>query len=306
MVKTAFSGAKTQQFYRAVVQHILKHKASTLVPRTKDLIRPDSPYYNQDNPWRDFTFVVDMSLALSTQTEALRLLDAAYDRLTESRAAWVPPVPKTDRQGAPPDNHRYGAVVSDFLQPLTSVLQEHNVPPSSPILKKLYELVLREGIHRRIPTCPTPLPGWANKLRGCGLPACNDCRALAGFLISQDRVTWKFSAAKPRRTHIERFLPHELFKLTTQATRSPFTLIVEKIRGAEFSAELRSYRQIVGAVGSTVAPLRHDYVCEMLGHSDYVKLVLLGDTQGEGGVAGTKRAASEDAGLVPALRQRVE
>jgi len=247
-----------------------------------------------DERERRFLALVDQCYTLNLGTLVVQLLDANLKKLADTKHNWGA---QTIRR------HTVGG----FLQPLARMLQAHNVAPTPP-LKALFELILRFGFYHHLPGKPQKPRGWAHRLRGCDRgQSCKDCRDLDRFLGSEHDETWRFSAALPRRRHIENQLGSAgLFRLTTEKTRSPYTLVVLKL-GREHTQDLEKYARQVDELYSWMTPLQGTYARDILGAEAFDELVLfrtLRTQPGLGNVAGTKRPALEPAGASPNASQR--
>jgi hypothetical protein len=292
-LRTIFKNRERPEFVgvKSIYQYLLANSSSRFLLHADQLslnLRPTYSYMQSEatpiSTLENFATLADDSLTLGLSESAMRLLENAYADLAERRASGRVPVVNTH-------------IVAELLEPLAIVLSKHKVTPSLST-KGIFEILLRDGILKKVGRPPTKLPGWSHKPRGCTNAAgCQDCTMLNAFLASTDKKTWRFMAAEKRRRHVEYAIPYELFKMDTERSGSPYTLVVEKL-GKEFAQEVKKYQESVHALEETLRPLRGDFLMKLLGDGGYRELILLdglraGTATEPGDVVGAKRSATE-------------
>ncbi|KAF9879475.1 hypothetical protein CkaCkLH20_03018 [Colletotrichum karsti] len=315
VLNTVFVKREQREFKNAkdIYQFIVQNGLVKLLITGEDLAPIKVPYGTSAGigPLTEFVYRVNEGLSLGATESALQLLEAGCNNLVWTKAEWDPTTVMFN-------------VVKLFLKPLIITLQKHNVPSSHhESIRSLFEVVIGEGLHRQLGPFPPPPVGWSYKPRRCrpaGHPKmfgshgyqsqCTDCPSLEAFLTAPDQKVWRFSAAEPRRKHVESVLYEctRFFNLSTERGRSPYTLVIEK-NGGEYQAEVEQWRTRLRGLESNLAPLRNDLVQTILGEDRYRELILLEGMQGQGTLgngAGVKREAEEPAfGQPPAAHRRM-
>ncbi|KAL0937520.1 2OG-Fe(II) oxygenase [Colletotrichum truncatum] len=303
VLNTVFVKREQREFRNAkeIFQYFLENALAKLLLEGEDMatrvVNPTVAAFI--GPLIDFVNRVDEALTLGLAELAIQLLEACCNNLVWTKEQWDP-------------RNVNARVVDQFLVPLTSIMEKHNIPVTEPI-REVFETVIRDGLIAQVGSLPPPPIGWQHKPRRCAPRSrsrvCADCDALEAFLISPDMKVWRFPAAEARRRHIEHVLSshaHNFFRLTTERPRSPYTLVVEKT-GLEHTAEVAAWHRKVEDLDTLLASsLRNDTVKRILGEQQYQELVLLEVLRRQGAlgnVAGVKREADGPADGQPSAHR---
>ncbi|KAJ4997924.1 hypothetical protein K4K48_006167 [Colletotrichum sp. SAR 10_66] len=254
-------------------------------------------------PLTEFAYRVNEGLTLGAVEQALQLLEAGCNNLVWTKSEWQPSAVQAN-------------VVEKFLVPLMTTMQRHSIPVENhEAVRNLLEVIIGEGLLQQLGPFPPRPVGWTYKPRRCApyrgqRTVCCDCDELEVFLTAPDQKVWRFAAAEARRKHINSLLygTEKYFRMTTERTRSPHTMVIEKT-GGEYKDEVEKWRRHVQSMASLLSPLKSDFLKSMLGESRYRELILLEPLLSQtdsGSVAGVKREADEPAfGQRPATQRRL-
>lgn len=309
VLNTVFVKREQRVFRNAkdIYVYMVQNALPKLLLSDEDITPTSTPYAALSaaviGPLTEFAYRVNEGLALGVTEEALQLLEAGCNTLVWTKSEWQPSAVQAN-------------VVETFLVPLMTIMQRHNIPVENhEAVRNLLEVIIGEGLLRQIGPCPLEPVGWTHKPRRCApyrgqRTVCRDCDELEVFLTAPDQRVWRFAAAEPRRKHINSLLygTEKYFRITTERTRSPHTLVIEKT-GGEYKDEVEKWRRQAQSMASLLSPLRNDFLKSMLGESWYRKLILLEPLLSQtdsGSVASVKREADGPAfGQRPATQRRL-
>lgn len=169
--------------------------------------------------------------------EFVTLVDATLDLGLSDEATHVFEITSVGISGSQDLISLHWVGTTQFIRSLTLVLQKHGscvpTPPIKILVEKLLEALVG-AVTRQYPQRPED---WARKPRGCGCP---DCVLLDKFLIHPFQSVYRFAMAERRRTHLEYRLDRRYYKMETERTRSPYTLVVTKT-GREYQEQLAQW-----------------------------------------------------------------
>lgn len=291
---------KREQFDEVAIQSvfltILEKARSRLALRVSDLPVENVwiNYHYAENPnsldCLQFSRLVNQCVALGITSEAFQLIEECRKTLSAN--------PTGDRSRVNGQK-----LVADLIGPLASTMHSCAITLTSDV-KWVFEYLIRDVLHHKLPTFPTKLEGWRHKRRGCTDASCQDCATMNAFLGSADQKSWRFSASAPRRQHIESKLPHSLFMVQTVRNGSPLTLLVDKL-GRDYAQDLQDFQEQLKSLLNVLGPLKGDSMRRILGDATYRELILLQKVRAvaEQSAAGTKRPSESDFGG-DSVRQR--
>ncbi|PTB66811.1 hypothetical protein BBK36DRAFT_1118102 [Trichoderma citrinoviride] len=269
-------------------ENTLRTARSRLALQPQDLIAKHAgvsfPYVPKNHAssvlLRQFTTLIKQSLTVGVSQQAIELVEHCYRAFNAAKSSWDP------------SRFHDESLVEDLLVPLASAFHSCNVC-LTPDVRAFFELLIRHALHTQVPKYPKAMTGWRHKRRGCG--RCEDCAALDIFLESEVERVWNLRAAQHRRSHIEGKLPASIFRYQTIASKSPYTLRVEKL-GTEFQEEVRDFRSKFLVHDGMLAPLRGAIFQSILGDVAYRELIELEHLRGKlpAAVAGVKRPSQSD------------
>ncbi|KAL9610587.1 MAG: hypothetical protein Q9167_004713 [Letrouitia subvulpina] len=122
----------------------------------------------------------------------------------------------------------FGSTLLPMLTTLPKIALSKDIALRNHSFQTLFQQILNRYLHRYVLTEPEEPKDWSMAPKGCG---CNDCKELDGFLANATKQTWHFKAAEHRRKHFEnRILRGSDFRLDTERSGSPLTLVVTKTR----------------------------------------------------------------------------
>ncbi|KAI9706510.1 MAG: hypothetical protein M1836_003516 [Candelina mexicana] len=127
------------------------------------------------------------------------------------------------------DTSDLGTFVIPFLEEFLTILEEQEIPLSTPRYQSFFKHALNSYITRYVNLEPAPpKDGTRKELEGTGC-GCKDCNSLNEFLFDPAQKSTTFSMPEKRRKHIElRIEPIPHLKVETIRTTKPFSLKVEK------------------------------------------------------------------------------
>ncbi|KAI8295913.1 hypothetical protein K4K56_009440 [Colletotrichum sp. SAR 10_98] len=309
VLNTVFVKREQREFRNAkdIYVYMVKNALPKLLLSGEDITPNSTPYAALSTtvigPLTEFAYLVNEGLTLGAAEEALQLLEAGCNTLVWTKSEWQPSAVQAN-------------VVEKLLVPLMTTMQRHSIPVENhEAVRNLLEFIIGEGLLQQLGPFPPRPVGWTHKPRRCApyrgqRTVCRDCDELEVFLTASDQKVWRFAAAEARRKHINSLLygTEKYFRMTTERTRSPHTLVIEKT-GGEYKDEVAKWRRHVQAMASLLSPLRSDFLKDMLGESRYRELILLEPLLSQtdsGSVAGVKREADEPAfGQRPATQRRL-
>lgn len=309
VLNTVFVKREQRDFRNAkdIYVYMVKNALPKLLLSGEDITPTSTPYAALSaaavGPLTEFAYRVNEGLTLGAVEQALQLLEAGCNNLVWTKSEWQPSAIQAN-------------VVEKFLVPLMTTMQRHSIPVENhEAVRNLLEVIIGEGLLQQLGPFPPRPVGWTYKPRRCApyrgqRTVCRDCDELEVFLTAPDQKVWRFAAAEARRKHINSLLygTEKYFRMTTERTRSPHTLVIEKT-GGEYKDEVEKWRRQVQAMASLLSPLRSDFLKNMLGESRYRELILLEPLLSQtdsGTIAGVKREADEPAfGQRPATQRRL-
>ncbi|KAF1958927.1 hypothetical protein CC80DRAFT_546245 [Byssothecium circinans] len=290
---TICQGKREEQFSslaRVAFDYLFDHASNKLLLHEPDMHQdPDRSYTVVTvGPCEKFVAFLDHGVTLGAGEHALKLLEATYDGLAATLPSWD--ISKMTEKGP----------VYCFLHPLALMLEKHKIS-ASPSVRSIFELIIRHGLHAKLPKRPRKLPGSVPSLSRCVLTECVDCDSIARFVTSEDQKVWRFTAAGSRLTHVESLLTdHPLFRLkkTLLDDGKSHSLTVEKVV-TEFTKELDAYDSAVQRLKTALERLKGEFMRSLLGDQCYRDLILLEPLVSEVSkdpsltALGGKRAANE-------------
>ncbi|KAF4810912.1 hypothetical protein CGCSCA5_v010211 [Colletotrichum siamense] len=309
VLNTVFVKREQREFRNAkdIYVYMVKNALPKLLLSGEDITPTSTPYAALSaaviGPLTEFAYRVNEGLTLGAAEQALQLLEAGCNNLVWTKSEWQPSAVQAN-------------VVEKLLVPLMTTMQRHSIPVENhEAVRNLLEVIIGEGLLQQLGPFPPRPVGWTYKPRRCApyrgqRTVCRDCDELEVFLTAPDQKVWRFAAAEARRKHINSLLygTEKYFRMTTERTRSPHTLVIEKT-GGEYKDEVEKWRRQVQAMASLLSPLNSDFLKNMVGESRYRELILLEPLLSQtdsGTVAGVKREADEPAfGQRPATQRRL-
>ncbi|KAI6322404.1 hypothetical protein MCOR30_007676 [Pyricularia oryzae] len=207
--------------------------------------------------------------------------------------------------------------IAGFLGDMCQSLQDASSPPdkknqqfSTPVTvisaeesKAVFETLLRHGVLRAMPTShiAESFTGWPIASRGCRKPDCVDCAVLDALLGHKTVIVARFHEKSLRGGlgHLIGQLTKKtaewpaLFKYSVTGEMGSRTVIITKQEDDLRAMAQRNYDYAMRSLRRRVAPLKNDYMKQILGRELYGELVLLGDedeieaTECDQGLTGT-------------------
>lgn len=184
------------------------------------------------------------------------------------------------------------------LQDASSLLDEEdrqNLTPIKPVsaddVKAVFEEILRHGVLKPMPTrqAVDDFPGWAIASRGCGKRDCVDCAVLDALLGHETAIVAHFNEWSLRSG-----VDHLIGQLTKRTAEwpAPFeysikgeigsrTVTLTKQERVLRERVQHSYEYAMRSLRRRVAPLKNEYMKQVLGRELYGELVLLGEEDEE-------------------------
>ncbi|KAH7119313.1 hypothetical protein EDB81DRAFT_667473 [Dactylonectria macrodidyma] len=239
----------------AIFTRILENATAQLRLRSSDFRTPQPQQ-------SDFLTLLDQSICLGVFSSFLKVVEDSCRSL--QAGSW---------------ENREEALLAEFLAETATKLQENSIPPS-PAMASLFKVLLVKVVDTTsLPPSPVDR-GWTYEPRGCG-PRCPDCLSLNAFLQSSTQTTARFQMAQTRRRHLQKqLIPAGFFNMVTQKSTPAMTLVVtKKIKMSDHQQEL--YNAAVAALEARVAPMKGEYMENLLGAEDYRKMILLGNIRRE-------------------------
>lgn len=277
---------------RSVFQHVLDLCATRLGLTTDQLDALGSPQY-QYTPTSDLSISDFLALFRCVAT----FLPEGVDQLLGGSAGSVRDVRPIG--GASEAQFRRTSLVRFLLQTVLSTLTAHSVEPT-PAIRRFFESALRSPLLCR-PVLPRELPGWAHRLRGCGM--CAVCGELDEFLASETVTERFFYPGASNVHHLESRVDRKQFSVNTAQPYRRYMTTIKKLK-REVDHDRLELGQKMTALRGDLAPLRGEYLQKLFGEEVYRDLVLL-ESQGDGtGRDGVKRGA-DDEGIVEAEAKRL-
>jgi hypothetical protein len=120
-------------------------------------------------------------------------------------------------------------------------------------------------------TKPIELANWARKKREC---SCGDCYLLDSFLVNPTQRVGRFQTGERRRSHLERRLNAQHFKIGFEGNRSCYVLVVTKTM-REYEDAFKKWKRDCDLLERQMEHLKIPAMARLLRASSYKDLVCL-------------------------------